>query len=177
MSWVSLFATLVTTLLLSVTATAQLSKIDQKNGYKTLKFDMTETEFSKIVKKAVPMTMPTGHMLYDVKDSNFLSVGECRITTVYVIFISSKLKRITLLTVDNKTTECLLEAVNELFGQGQRSQNSVGFWETKWDGSKVTGEFTEIGKTGGKLIMQTADYTAEYEKSTKGNSKNNALDF
>lgn len=157
-------------------ATAALPAIDEKNGFREVRFGQDLSSLPDLV--AMPGRDYVAIKDYQKKpDKEMLQVGNAEIKDITYGFYKNKLVRVSL-TVLGENTDKLLNAATGLYGAPMLDKQVAAPGRTYWwVGEKVIGSYQETGREGkrGYLVLSDKAASEEVEKAPVNHSGASAL--
>lgn len=155
---------------------SKYAKLDEKFGYKDLKFEMSETDFASKVKNRKLESKEEGLTKYLITDIGYQKVGSCELETVVATFFEKQLLSIDIKTKGSVNSGCFYDAIVSQFGKGFQSNKYIE--EYGWIGEKVFALFSKNSVTDdGDFYMCGSSISDRYDQFTKNSGTKNGKEF
>ena len=152
--------------------TDQLKPVDAKNGYKDLIFETPLDSFLLNRKTLKIPSKNSGTETFKLLDSKYLSVGDCKIQEVDVIFFEKKLMEFNI-KLDKENKICYLNAL--YYAWGSDLINFKGKDHYIWNGDKCLATFEDDPTmTSGTIVFFTKALSSEFDTYKQNKDKSNS---
>lgn len=150
-------------------------RVDEKYGFKELKFEMNEADFTKSVKNINTNTKEEGLVRYKITDERYAKVGSCELSEVYATFFNKQLLSIVIKT-KGTNSGCMLDVLTSQFGDGFKSNQFMENYAWLGDKAVIMYDKNELDDDA-DIYMSSTPLSDKYTAFLKSKGISNSKDF